>query len=59
VANGLGEGGELAVWKLSGEAECKLEVLEETAREVIIRKESRKKRDWSGINREKGKRDCG
>jgi hypothetical protein len=47
------------VWKLSGEAECKLETLEETAREVIIRKESWKKRDWSGINRERGKRDCG
>jgi hypothetical protein len=39
----LGEGGELAVWKLSGDAECKLEeVEEETTREVIIRKESRK-----------------
>lgn len=46
VANGLGEGGELAVWKLSDDAECKLETLEEeTTREVIIRKESRKKRD--------------
>jgi hypothetical protein len=52
----LGEGGELAVWKLSGDAECKLETLEETAREVIIRKEGLKKRDWSGINREKGKK---
>jgi len=45
----LGEGGELAVWKLSEDAECKLETLEvETVREVIIRKESRKERDWSG-----------
>jgi len=57
VASGLGEGGELAVWKLSGEAECKLETLEEeTARVVIIMKESRKKRNWSGINREREKK---
>jgi hypothetical protein len=56
----LGEGGEVAVWKLRDDAECKLEAPEEeTMREVIIRKESRKKRDWSGINREKGKRDSG
>jgi hypothetical protein len=42
VVNGLGEGGELAVWKLSGDADCRL-VLEapevETQRDVIIRRE--------------------
>lgn len=44
VANGLGGGEELAVWKLSGDGECRLETVEvETVREVIIRKESRKK----------------
>jgi hypothetical protein len=45
VVTGVGEGGELAVWKLRGEAECTLEALEvEKLRDNIIRK--RKKRDW-------------
>lgn len=48
------------MWKLSDDTECKLEAPEEdTAREVIIRKVSRKKRDWGGNNVEKGKRDSG
>jgi hypothetical protein len=39
LADGLGERGEPAVWKLSGDAESKLEALEvETTREVIIRR---------------------
>jgi hypothetical protein len=37
---GPGEGGALAVWKLSGDAECTLEALEvETLRVVIIMRE--------------------
>lgn len=45
--NGPGEGGGLAVWKLSGEVEFILEALEiESVSEVII------KRDWMGIRKE-------
>jgi hypothetical protein len=40
TVKGEGEGGALAVWKLSGDAECTLEALEiETLRDVIIRRE--------------------
>jgi hypothetical protein len=44
--NGLGDGGELAVWKLSGDAECTLEapqVESEILRDVMIR---RKEKNW-------------
>jgi hypothetical protein len=42
LVNGEGDGGEVAVWKLSGDAECRLEAPEverETLRDVIIRRE--------------------
>jgi hypothetical protein len=43
AVNGEGEGGGLAVWKLSGDAECTLEALEiETLRrDVIIGREKK------------------
>jgi hypothetical protein len=45
VVKGVGEGGELAVWKLRGDAECTLEALEvEKLRDNIIMK--KKKRGW-------------
>jgi len=56
AVNGEGEGGELAVWKLSGDAECTLEALEiETLRDVIIRERKgldesiRKRKDKEGL----------
>jgi len=42
AVNSEGEGGGLAVWKLSGDAECTLEALEiETLRDVMIRREKK------------------
>ena len=43
LVNGEGDGGALAVWKLSGDAECTLEEPEietETLRDVIIREKT-------------------
>ena len=48
------------MWKLSSDAECKLEALGETAREVIIRKERVGRKETGVVLIEKGgKRDSG
>jgi hypothetical protein len=61
--DGSGDGGELAVWKLSGDAECTLEapqVETETLRDVMIRRKKRTGLDESIRKRRKSfkKRDC-